>query len=160
VLRVALDSSRTVQPLSATRAQEVAPQISPDGHWVALSSDESGTAEVYIRSFPDPAVKLQVSVGGAGAPQWSADGRSLYYVTGNSIVQARLAPGAVPRVLARDTAFANVQGAATGYGEANYNVSRDGSRIVVPIPESGGYQLVVAPNWITEFRERMAASRK
>jgi hypothetical protein len=30
----------------------------------------------------------------------------------------------------------------------------------VPIPESGGYQLVVVPNWITEFRERMAASRK
>jgi hypothetical protein len=100
------------------------------------------------------------AVGGAGAPQWSADGRSLYYVTGTSIVQARLAPGAVPRVLSRDTAFANVQDAFAPYGEPNYNVARDGSRIVVPIPESGGYQLVVAPNWITEFRERMAASRK
>jgi serine/threonine-protein kinase len=160
VMRVALDSPRTLQAFSATRAQEVTPQISPDGHWVALGSDESGSDEVYIRSFPDPAIKLQVSVGGAGAPQWSADGRSLYYVTGNSIVQARLAPGTVPRVLSRDTAFANVPSALAPYGEANYNVTRDGSRIVAPIPESGGYQLVVAPNWITEFRERMAASRK
>jgi len=159
VMRVALDSPRTVQPFSATRAQEVTPRISPDGHWVALASDESGTSEVYVRSFPEPTAKLQVSVGAAGAPQWSADGRSLYYVTGNAIVQARLAPGPVPRVLSRDTVFARVAAPIAPYGDANFSLSRDGSRIVTPIPESGGYQLVVVPNWITEFRERMAARK-
>ncbi len=160
VMRVALDSPRTMQPFSATRAQEVAPRISPDGRWVALGSNESGTFEAYIWSFPEPTAKLQVSVGGAGGTQWSADGRSLYYASGDAIVQARLAPGAVPRVLSRDTVFARVPNAAAQYGEANYSVTSDGSRIVTAIPESGGYQLVVAPNWITEFRERMAASRK
>jgi serine/threonine-protein kinase len=160
LMRVALDSSPKVQPFIATRAQEVTPRISPDGKWVAMSSDESGTSEVYIWSWPEPTAKLQVSVGGAGAPQWSADGRSLYYVTGEAIVQARLAPGAAPRVLSRDTVFARVPNAAGPYGDANFSVTRDGSRIVTPIPESGGYQLVVSPNWITEFRERMAASRK
>ncbi len=160
VMRVALDSPRTVQAFSATRAQEVTPRISPDGHWVALGSNESGTFEVYIWSFPEPTAKLQVSVGGAGAPQWSADGRSLYYVSGDAIVQARLAPGAVPRVLSRDTVFARVPNAIAQYGDANFSVTRDGSRIVTAIPESGGYQLVVVPNWITEFRERIAASRK
>jgi Tol biopolymer transport system component len=160
VMRVALDSPRTIQPFAATRAQEFAPHISPDGHWIAMGSTESGTSEVYIWSFPEPTIKLQVSVGGAQAPQWSADGRGLYYATGNAIVQARLAPGPVPRVLSRDTVFTPVTNAITRYGDANYSVARDGSRLVMPIPEAGGYQLVVAPNWITEFRERMAASRK
>jgi tRNA A-37 threonylcarbamoyl transferase component Bud32 len=160
LMRVALDSHPTVQPFSATRAQEVTPRISPDGKWIAMGSDESGTFEVYIWSWPEPTAKLQVSVGGAGAPQWSADGRSLYYVTGDAIVQARLAPGPAPRVLSRDTVFARVPNPNGPYGDANFSVARDGSRIVTPIPESGGYQLVVAPNWITEFRERMAAARK
>jgi Tol biopolymer transport system component len=160
LMRVALDSARRVQPFSATRAEELAPRISPDGRWVALVSNESGTFEVYVRSFPEPTAKLQVSVGGAGSPQWSADGSSLYYVTGDAIVQARLAPGAVPRVLSRDTAFAGLRNPGTLYGNANFSLTRDGTRIVTPIAESGGYQLVVVPNWITEFRERMAASRK
>jgi Tol biopolymer transport system component len=160
VMRVALDSPRTMQPFAATRAQEVTPRISPDGHWVAMGSNESGTFEVYIWSFPQPTAKLQVSVGGAGAPQWSADGRSLYYVSGDAIVQARLAPGTVPRVLSRDTVFARVPNANAPYGDANFSLTRDGKRIVTPIAESGGYQLVVAPNWLTEFRERMAASRR
>lgn len=160
VMRAALDSPRTLQPFSATRADESNPRISPDGRWVALVSDESGSYEVYIRSFPEPTAKLQVSVGGGGAPQWAADGGSLYYANGEAIVQARLAPGPVPRVLSRDTAFAAVPNAFSPWGEANFSVSRDGSRIVIPIAESGGYHLVVAPNWITEFRERMAASRR
>ena len=75
-------------------------------------------------------------------------------------MQARLAPGAVPRVISRDTVFARVPNATAQYGDANFSVTRDGSRIVTSIPASGGYQLVVVPNWITEFRERMAASRK
>jgi Tol biopolymer transport system component/tRNA A-37 threonylcarbamoyl transferase component Bud32 len=160
LMRVALDSPRTLQPLSATRAQETNPRISPDGHWLALVSNESGSFEVYVRSFPEPTAKLQVSVGGGSGPQWSADGRSLYYLTGDAIVQARLAPGPVARVLSRDTAFARVVNASAEYGEANYNVARDGTRMVIPVAESGGYQLVVVPNWITEFRERMAASRR
>jgi Tol biopolymer transport system component/tRNA A-37 threonylcarbamoyl transferase component Bud32 len=159
VMRVALDSARRVEPFSATKAEELGPRISPDGRWVALVSNESGTYEVYVRSFPEPTAKVQVSVGGANSPMWSADGTKLYYVSGTAIMQARLAPGSVMRVLSRDTAFAGVPGGTVFYGQGNFDVTRDGSRIVVPIAESGGYQLVVVPNWITEFRERMAASR-
>ena len=160
VMRVALDSAPRIQPFSATRAQEVGPQISPDGPWVALTTNETGTEEVYLRSFPEPTVKLQVSVGGAGAALWASDGASLYYASGSALIQARLAPGPVPRVLSRDTVFAGIRSAAGLYGQANFDITRDGSRILIPIAEAGGYQLVVVPNWITEFRERMAASRR
>jgi hypothetical protein len=126
---------------------------------VAFVSDESGGDEVYVQSFPEPAAKIQVSLGEASGPVWSADGTALYYVAGGSILRARFAPGPRLRVVSRDTAFRDVKDAYAIYGEANFDLTRDGSRIVTPIAESGGYRLVVVPNWITEFRERMASSR-
>ena len=160
-MRVALDSPRTMQPFSATRALEGMRGSRRTAVGSRTPATSRAAFEVYIRSFPEPIAKLQVSVGGAGAPQWSADGRSLYYVSGRCDRAGAARPGsraesALPRYgvcpgRERDRAY---------YGDANFSVTRDGSRIVTPIPESGGYQLVVVPNWITEFRERMAASRK
>ena len=113
-----------------------------------------------MRSFPEPTVKVQVSVGGGVGPAWSADGTRLYYVSGNAIVEARLAAVPVVRVLSRDTAFAQVRNGGTVFRQSNFDVSRDGSRIVIPVSQSEGYQLIVVPNWLTEFRQRMAGSRK
>jgi hypothetical protein len=125
-----------------------------------VESSESGVFEVYVRSFPEPTIKVQVSVGGGGGPVWSADGTRLYYATGSAIVEARLATTPGLRVLSRDTAFTGVPNAgAGGFGQANFDVSRDGSRIVVPSAQPTTYPLVVVPNWRTELRERLAANR-
>jgi eukaryotic-like serine/threonine-protein kinase len=157
--RVALDSTGAFTPIDTGPASALVPRLSPDGRWVALDSDESGTTEVYVRSYPVPTVKLQVSVGGGGGPVWSADGRRLYYAAGEAIMEARLAAGPGLRVVSRDTAFRNVPNNTGGFGEANYDVSRDGSRIVIVSASSTAYPLVVVPNWRAELRERMAASR-
>jgi serine/threonine-protein kinase len=160
VLRVATDSAHNIQPFSASSGSDLAPRVSPDGHWVALSTDESGASEVYVRSFPEPTVKVQISVGGGSGPVWSADGTRLYYVSGGAIIDARLAVGTTVRVVSRDTAFASIRSGSTGFGQANYDVSRDGSRLLMPVSQSGSYQLIVVPNWLTEFRQRMAANKK
>jgi Tol biopolymer transport system component len=160
VLKVSLDSAHTTLAFSASKAEDLSPRFSPDGHWAAVSNNESGAFEVYVRSFPEPTVKAQVSVGGAGAPVWSADGTVLYYVSGTAIMAARLATGAVVRVVSRDTAFSQVRRGAVNYAQANFDVSRDGSRIVIPVSQSETYQLIVVPNWLTEFRQRMAAATK
>jgi serine/threonine-protein kinase len=139
----------------------LAPRFSPDGRWAAVESFESGTAEIYVCSFPEPKVRVQVSVGGGGAPVWSADGTRLYYATGSVIVEARLATAAGLRVVSRDTVFTGVpNAAATSFGQANFDVSRDGSRIVIPSVQSSAYPLVVVPNWGVELRERLAANRQ
>jgi WD40 repeat protein len=52
--------------------------FSPDGKWLAYSSDESGIYEVYVRAFPGPGGKWQVSTGGGGDAVWSDNGRTLY----------------------------------------------------------------------------------
>jgi Tol biopolymer transport system component/tRNA A-37 threonylcarbamoyl transferase component Bud32 len=159
VLRVSLDSKRAFRTYSAAGGNSVTPRISRDGRWAALSSSESGRYEVYVRSYPEPTVKVQVSVGGGSAPVWSADGLRLYYLSGTAIMEARLAVSSGFRVVSRDTAFAGVTNGNTDFGQANFDVSRDGSRIVIPSTESSNYPILVVPNWRTELHRRLAASR-
>jgi hypothetical protein len=73
-------------------------------------------------------------------------------------MEARLATSPGLRVISRDTAFTNVTNSGTGFGQANFDISRDGSRIVIPSAESATYPLVVVPNWRTELRQRLEAS--
>jgi len=159
VQRVSLDSSRVFRPYSATGSQDISPRFSPDGRWAAISTNESGRFEVYVRSYPQPSVKVQVSVGGGSGPVWSADGTRLYYVSGSVIIEARLATAPGLRVISRDTAFTNVVNGTTGFGQANFDISRDGSRIVIPSTQSASYPLVVVPNWRTELHQRLAAGQ-
>jgi Tol biopolymer transport system component len=60
---------------------EYEPALSPDGRWVAYMSDESGQTEIYVRPFPGPGGKWQISNGGGVHPSWSRNGRELFYET-------------------------------------------------------------------------------
>jgi serine/threonine-protein kinase len=162
ILRVSLDSQHVASSYLATDANEHAPQFSPDGRWVALVSDESGQDEVYVRSFPDPASKTQISVGGGSEPVWSGDGTHLYYRSGEGLLSARvsLSPGFA--LLGRDTVAASmsvVRTSAFGYFSGSYQPTRDGKRILAILADRDDYQLVVSPNWTAELRRRVAESR-
>ncbi len=85
-----LQGDRKPFPFLSTKSNEYEGHFSPDGHWVAYLSDESGSTEVYVRPFsPNPNAadasgagpKWQVSYGGGYEPRWSADGKELYYLT-------------------------------------------------------------------------------
>jgi serine/threonine-protein kinase len=64
------------------------PAFSPDGHWLAYASNESGTFEVYVRPFPGPGGRWQISTGGAFYPLWSHAGGELLFVTSEGRVMA------------------------------------------------------------------------
>ncbi|MCG6988709.1 MAG: hypothetical protein LJF06_11080, partial [Gemmatimonadetes bacterium] len=157
LMHVPLDSTNVVQPYAATRFNEAFPQFSPDGKWVAYSSDETGQVEVYVRSFPDPSKKIQISTGRGALPRWSADGSRLYYLnTAGSrpaLLEARVRLSPTLRLLGRDTVMSVAD--LTG---PTYGISPDGTRVLAVKPVSSGYRLVVSPNWGTELRERLAAS--
>jgi hypothetical protein len=55
------------------------PSFSPDGRWLAYDSDESGAFQIYVRAFPDKGGKWQVSNTGGEFPEWSRDGRELFF---------------------------------------------------------------------------------
>ena len=77
---IPLVGSTEMQILHSTvLANEQQPAISPDGHWLAYVSDESGRNEVYVEPYPGPGAKLQASAAGGMRPRWSADGRQLFY---------------------------------------------------------------------------------
>jgi serine/threonine protein kinase len=64
-------------PFLRSRFNEFAGLVSPDGHWMAYCSDESGRQEVYVQSFPTPGNKYQVSTAGAAFGFWSKDGKEM-----------------------------------------------------------------------------------
>ncbi len=78
-LRYMRPGSDSVHTFLATGADEFNPALSPDGRWLAYTSNETGRDEVYVAAFPGPGRPLQVSADGGTGPLWSHDGRTLYY---------------------------------------------------------------------------------
>jgi len=158
--RVPIDSPRARSPYLAAAPVEVGPTFSPDGRWVAMTSDESGRFEVYVRSFPDPAARVQVSVGGGQNPQWAADGRALYYTSANRLLRAKVAGAPTFRVISRDTVHSAFDLPGSVAFDRPFDISRDGQRVLMLNSSRDNYQLVVAPNWRAELRRRLAAANK
>src|SRR5262249_642724 len=69
-------------PVVHTEAREQEGTLSPDGRWLAYTSDVSGRKEVYVQSFPGGGGKRQVSTGGGFSPHWRRDGRGLFFYAG------------------------------------------------------------------------------
>ena len=77
-----LDGDRKPIPFLVRPFTDTQAQISPDGRFIAYSSNESGTQEVYVMDFPKPTGKWKVSTEGGAEPQWRRDGRELFYLGG------------------------------------------------------------------------------
>jgi serine/threonine-protein kinase len=88
------DGTRTA--LVATPADESAPRFSPDGRWIAYVSNESGQAEVYVRSTAVSAGARKVSAGGGAEPVWRRDGGALYYRSDGRLLAVPMSAGAMP----------------------------------------------------------------
>nr|MBA3498010.1 PD40 domain-containing protein [Gemmatimonadales bacterium] len=144
----------TLVPLVASPATELYPALSPDGRWLAYSSDESGAFEVYVRPFPETAgAKWQVSTAGGSQPTWSSNGRELLYVNGkNDLISAQIPPGATFSVGAQRSLFSVAQ-FATVRGVPAYWLSPDDKRFLVLREGAAGQpgELIVAENWVQQL---------
>jgi hypothetical protein len=80
------------QALGNGDLEEYDARVSPDGHWLAYRSNESGQSEVYVESFPGLTGKHRISTAGARDPHWSNDGKELFFndITGASVLVAQI----------------------------------------------------------------------
>jgi serine/threonine-protein kinase len=162
-------ADRRVTPFLNSRFSERNPQISPDGHWIAYESNESGREEVYVRPFPGAGGKWQVSGEGGYDPLWARDGRELFYrkdgakrATEVYAVDIRTGPEfsiAKPRLLF--TGPDDIQ----RHGVNNvWDITPDGKRFLMvkrgerkaqPVTE-----LVLVQNWFEEIRRLVPTGKK
>ncbi|NIM00160.1 MAG: hypothetical protein GTN89_04515, partial [Acidobacteria bacterium] len=73
------EDAKTLTVVAASPATEIVPVLSPNGRWLAYASDETGQIQVYVRAFPGPGGKWQVSTTGGSRPRWAPDGNELFY---------------------------------------------------------------------------------
>jgi serine/threonine-protein kinase len=150
-------SDRKAQPFLQTPFDETAPQFSPDGHWLAYMSNESGRYEVYVQPYPGPGGKWQISTDGGTEPVWNRNGREIFYRNGNKMmaVEVSTQPGFTmgrPRMLFEGSYL------PPPFPVANYDVSPDGQRFLMVKPSGEGQpstQINVVLNWFEELKRRV-----
>jgi hypothetical protein len=150
----------TPTPYLSTPFLKVQPALSPDGRWLAYTTNESGMWQVFVQPFPDPSGgKVQVSPSGGLAPRWRRDGRELYYLNASSQLVA------VPVVVAGSrfdvgmpTTLFQTPLPFPGPTIANvpYEATPDGQRFLVSLPRETAARdtpLVVITSWTAAFRD-------
>ena len=143
-----MDGSGEAFPLVQTPFSDSRPSFSPDGRWFAYESDESGRAEIYVRQFPGPGGRWQVSTAGGSEPVWSADGREIFYLdAGEKLVAVAVRTAdaftaALPEVLFEPRLFQRVQ-------RNRYVVAESGDRFLIlsPLESQTIPPMTVVLNW-------------
>jgi Tol biopolymer transport system component len=134
-------------PFLQTQFSEGGARFSPDGRRVAYISDESGADEVYVRPFPGPGDRIQVSSGGSASedeysPKWRRDGKELFYLSADHKVMA------VPLTTGPHFQAGVAHPLFSLEKDSTFEVSPDGQRFLLNIPlETQGRPVEVLTNW-------------
>jgi serine/threonine-protein kinase len=134
-----------------TEWNEYNPSISPDGRWLAYTSDQGGEPRIYVHSFPVPAGQYPVSPGRGVLPLWHPDGRTLYYQNLTQFMAVDVTTEPTISVSAPRLLFDR-----PGYGGTGWDIHPDGSRfIIVKGTPTAPPEIYLVTNWFTELCERM-----
>jgi len=151
-------SDRKTHPWLQAPFAEGDARFSPDGHWVAYTSDQTGQPEVWVRPFPGSGAPLRVSSVGGLNPVWARDGKDLFYHDSTRMLSARVASTGLglriepPRVLFEHEFEAGPRSPRT------FDVAPDGRFIMVERSTAkSSASIVLARNWGEEVKRRVPA---
>jgi serine/threonine-protein kinase len=167
-----LQGERKPQPFLQTPFNERTARLSPDGRWLAYLSDESGRYEVYVRPFPGPGGKWQISTEGGVEVTWSPKGNELFYRTGEQRekmmevdiqTQPSFSAGKSRQLFESPYANNSVAAGAASW-TADYSISSDGQRFLMLKPkeqqQTALTQINVVLNWTEELKRRVPTGTK
>jgi serine/threonine-protein kinase len=158
VLVVAGDHKQRSVLVTGRRFNTSRAALSPDGHWLAYESNESGESEIYVRPYPNvDAGKWPISSDGGEEPKWARDGRTLFFLGPKSLMEARVENA--PRfgfhspeaVLDRGKYLLSIP------APVQYDVSPDGQRFLLlkPVAEADAGEsarVVVVEHWYEDLK--------
>jgi dipeptidyl aminopeptidase/acylaminoacyl peptidase len=126
-----------------------AARFSPDGRWVAYQSDENGSTEVYISSYPEPTAKYRVSTAGGSAPRWRRDGGELYFIgQKETIFAVTVSTGQRALTLGKPQALFSFPMMPYPWDRNSYDVDASGTNFVVTTrAEANPSELVLVTDW-------------
>jgi serine/threonine-protein kinase len=151
---VTLDGGHRATQILPSPARIKGARFSPDGKWLAYSSDESGREEIYVRPFPGLDKKWPVSTEGGINPVWAADGREIFYRAGARMMGAEVTSAPAfsarpPRVLFEGPFDLDK------HGDIDYDMTPDGRHFVMTLVEPAAQpRLRVLANWMPEEMRR------
>jgi len=163
---VSLEGDHAYKPLLQEDYTEVQPQISPDGNWIAYTSNESGKEEVFVRPFPDvnKGGRWQISTNGGSSAIWAPNGREIFYLSsedGSVMANAlettpAFRPG-TPRLL-----FKGAFMGSSAVSGTPWDMHPDGKRFLRMKPPGASPSTAAAPrkihivlNWFEELKQRV-----
>ena len=146
--------------LAGSAFSELHPEVSPDGRWLAYTSNESGRPEVYVRPFPVTSGGLwQVSLGGGSQPRWSRDAKQIYFLdAGLRMTSAEIRAAPAFEVVGRRTLFA-ANNFINDFFHQSYDLTPDGGFYFIAARQGVGVRrprLVRVDNWFADLRTRLA----
>jgi eukaryotic-like serine/threonine-protein kinase len=161
-----LDGERKPRPFLQTPAFEGGAMFSPDGHWLAYTSDETGRYEVYVQPFEGPGGKWQVSTEGGQQPRWAHSGRELFYlgldqgkVMAVDLTTQPTFSAGKPRLVSQTQGIGGIAPPMA----SNYDVSPDGQHFLrvksadwTQLPT----QIIVVLNWFEELKQKVPPGKK
>src|SRR5712691_830514 len=123
------------------------PRISPNGRWVAYTSNQSGRSEVYVQNFPLSEGKWQISTTGGMEPSWREDGKELYYASGDNLYAMQVKtdsrvfePGAVKPLFAVRLEKTERR--------SRYQAASNGRRFLINVPRESSSNITVSTSWL------------
>jgi serine/threonine-protein kinase len=162
-------ASSETKPLVPSSFAESNAEVSPDGRWLTYQSNNSGSLEVYLRPFPNPAVgQWQVSRGGGTEPLWSRDSRELFYRSASGAVmrvpidpRSPTPPGAPIQLFNGPSYVVGGSGPFAGLRRRTYDVSLDGRRFLMitgdnsQTTNASPERIVLVQNWFEELKAKL-----
>ena len=150
-------ADRVAKPLSQAKWSVRNAQFSPDGRWMAYASNETGSMEIYVSSFPSGNGKWQASSGGGQEPRWRQDGKELFYVSADGKMTAvAVTTGSSFKAGSPVALFQTHRRQPVSFLDVfSYDVSADGQKFLIAtkIDEPNFAPLSVFLNWASEMEK-------